>query len=135
MRQTIYPIKMFSPQLGSYNGALLVTGAVFIMTLIMHEWIFRILVASEYRGISYLLPWVILAGGLFACGQMISLKLMSEFKTQTLLVPKIVTALFGVIFNVLGASIAGVHGVIVALNAFSVISFIWMVILGRSQYV
>ena len=111
-------------------SALLVTAVAFIMALVMHEWIFRILVASEYRGISYLLPWVILAGGLFACGQMISLKLMSEMKTQTLLVPKIVTALFGVACNVVGASIAGMHGVVMALIAFSTVYLIWMLLIG-----
>lgn len=110
--------------------ALIVTGVTFIVTLIMHEWIFRILVAPEYRGISYLLPWVILAGGLFAGGQMISLKLMSEMKTRALIIPKIITAMLGIGLNILGAALAGIHGVVIALIIFSTIYYIWMLMLG-----
>jgi O-antigen/teichoic acid export membrane protein len=41
----------------------------FAFTFYMHEWLFRLLVATEYRGSSYYLPWVVLAGGgAFCCG-------------------------------------------------------------------
>ena len=113
--------------------ALLVTIAAFTVTWFLHDWLFQILVAVEYRKTSYLLPWVILAGGIFASGQMLALKLMSELKSGSLLVPKIVTALLGVFFNVMGAAFAGIHGVVGALIGFSAVYLFWMVMLGRTR--
>lgn len=111
--------------------SLFITLLGFGIAFTLHEWFFRLLVAPEYRAISYLLPWVVLAGGLFAAGQMLALKLMSEMKSAVMTMAKIVTALAGVLFNVIGATIAGVEGVVCALVAFSVLYFIWMSLLGR----
>lgn len=104
----------------------------FMLALGLHDWIFRLLVASDYRGVSYLLPWVVLAGGVFAAAQMLSLKLMSEMKSASLLAPKVVTALLGTGLNLVGAALAGLHGVVAALTTFSCIYIVWMVLLGRT---
>lgn len=111
--------------------SLLVTLLGFAFTFALHEWLFRFLVAPEYRAASYLLPWVVLAGGIFAAGQMLALKLMSEMKSATMTSAKIVTALMGILFNVIGAALAGMQGVVGALVAFSGAYFIWMVLLAR----
>lgn len=111
--------------------SLMVTLIGFAITFAAHALIFRVLVAAEYRDISYLLPWVMLAGGIFAAGQMLALKLMSEMKSSAMTTAKIVTALMGVLFNVIGAAHAGMHGVVGALVAFSGIYFVWMVMLAR----
>ena len=62
---------------------------------------------------------------------MLALKLMSEMKSATMTAAKIVTALMGVIFNVIGAALAGMQGVVGALVAFSGLYFIWMAMLAR----
>lgn len=111
--------------------SLMVTLLGFAITFAMHEWFFRILVAAEYRSGSYLLPWVVLSGGIFAAGQVLALKLMSEMKSATMTTAKIVTALVGTLFNVIGAVLAGMHGVVWALVAFSTIYFVWMAMLAR----
>jgi O-antigen/teichoic acid export membrane protein len=98
----------------------------FLLTFFSHKWLFHILVASEYRNISNYLPWVILAGGIFSAGQMLSLRLMSEMKTQSLNIIKITTALIGILCNLLGAAYAGMSGIVIALVVFSGIYFIWM---------
>lgn len=107
----------------------------FVIIFATHEWFLGLLVAAEYRGSSYLLPWIVLAGGLFAAGQMLSLKLMSEMKSSAMTTAKIVTALIGILFNVIGAALAGIDGVVGALVAFSVIYFVWMAILGQHVFV
>lgn len=110
--------------------SLLVTLLGFALTFFMHEWLFSLLVATEYRGSSYYLPWVVLAGGVFAAGQMLALKLMSEMKSAAMTKAKISTALVGILCNVIGAALAGIQGVVGALVAFSVISFVWMAVIA-----
>lgn len=111
--------------------ALGLTGGAFLMALLFHTLIFRILVAAEYRSLSYLLPWLLLAGGVFAAGQTIALNLMSRNKTQAMTAVKIVTALLGVIFNFAGAYWYGITGIVIAGVLFSVLYFLWMLVLSR----
>lgn len=114
---------------------LLLTLVVFTSTYFIHDWIFYILVAEEYRSASYLLPWMILAGGLFSAGQVLSLKLMSDLNTTALLWPKIITAVVGTVFSFGGAFYAGLQGVVVAMIAFSAIHMIWLGILSKGRVV
>lgn len=111
--------------------SLIVTLLGFAITFTLHEWLFNLLVASVYRGSSHLLPWVVLAGGMFAAGQMLALKLMSEMKSSAMTTAKIVTALIGILLNVIGAALAGMQGVVGAMVAFSGIYFVWMAVLAR----
>lgn len=111
--------------------SLLATLLGFVFTLALHEWLFRGLVAIEYRGDSYLLPWVVLAGGVFSSGQILASKLLSEMRTSSLTMVKIITSLVGVFCNVLGAAFAGIIGVVVSLVMFSLIHFVWIAILSR----
>lgn len=110
--------------------SLLITlmGSLFAFGL--HTWLFRLLVAEKFRGVSYLLPWVVLAGGLYATGQMLALKLMSEMRSGVMLWAKIITALLGVLFNIFGALLAGLQGIVGALLAFSSIYLVWIVLLA-----
>ena len=81
---------------------------------------------------SYLLPWMLLASGLFAAGQTIALRLMSLLQTKMLIVPKILTAVFGIGLSSGGAYHSGIKGVVVAQVLFSATYFGWMLLLrGR----
>jgi O-antigen/teichoic acid export membrane protein len=107
-------------------AVLLMTALAFIFTFSQHERIFQLLVASNYHAVSYLLPWVVLAGGLFSASQMLLLKLQSEMKQNTMITAKIVTAIIGVCLNIYGASQFGLQGIVAAIVAFSVITLLWM---------
>jgi O-antigen/teichoic acid export membrane protein len=98
----------------------------------MHTLIFMVFVSPEFRAHSYLLPWFVLAGGLFSTGQMLVLKVLSEVRPRILLTVKIGTALLGLVLNVLGAWLAGIHGVVAALVTFSVVYVLGMLWLTRS---
>ena len=105
---------------------LFITIIAVLVSLRLEELLFSLLVAEEYRSISYLLPWVILAGGVFASGQVLSLKIMSELRSKSMLSVKIVTAAIGVIANYILTMIFGLNGMIVGLNIFSVVYFMWI---------
>lgn len=113
--------------------ALSVTGAAFSVALLFHAQIFRILVAKEYGSVSHLLPWVMLAGGVFAAGQSLALNLMSQLKTRAMIVAKVVTALFGVVLNFVGAYWYGTPGIVVAGILFAVFYFLWMAVLSKRE--
>ena len=110
--------------------SLLFTFAMFIVSFALHSWVFKMLVFNEYRNYSYLLPWFVLAGGIFSSGEVISLRLMSELKTSKMFVIKVATSIFGALLNVLCAYYAGMHGVIFSLTIFSAVYFIWMFLVG-----
>ena len=104
----------------------------FVVTFTLHERIFHLLVAAQYQDTSYLLPWVLLAGGFFAMGQILSLKLMSEMKLAKLTTAKIITALLGLGLNFYGAFSAGLLGVVIALVVFSIIYLVWIIYLASN---
>jgi O-antigen/teichoic acid export membrane protein len=111
--------------------ALGVTIASFAVALLLHAQIFKVCVAKEYESVSYLLPWMLFAGGIYATGQIISLNLMSQMKPHLMITAKIVTALLGVMFNFAGAYWFGIGGVVLANVLFSVLYFVWMVMLQK----
>ena len=114
----------------------LITSSCLVLTVLfvliafgLHEFIFRHLVAVNYRHASNLLPFLVLAGGLFATGQVLSLKLLSELRSHSLIRVKIITASLGVVLNYVGASLAGLGGIVAAIVAFGAIYLVWMIIL------
>lgn len=102
------------------------TGFAFFAALLLHPIIFKILVAERYRSISYLMPWFVVSGGLFASGQTLASNLQAQMKTRQMIPAKIVTAIVGVVMNFWGVYLYGLTGVIGAGVLFSVIYFLWM---------
>ncbi len=107
-----------------------VTSIVFLGAFLFHTQIFHIFVAKKYASVSHLLPWIVLASGVFAAGQTIALNLMSQMKTHTMAVAKITTALLGVLLNFVGAYWCGITGIVIAGVLFSVLYFVWMAMLS-----
>lgn len=114
--------------------ALSMTSVAFVLALLFHKQIFQLLVAKEYAQASSLLPWIVLAGGIFAAGQTISLNLMSQLKTRSMISVKIITASIGILLNFAGAYFFGIEGVVFASILFSFLYFCWMAAIAkRSQ--
>jgi O-antigen/teichoic acid export membrane protein len=112
---------------------LLLTAAAILPAFVLHGFIFRWLVAPGYQSVSPLLPAIVLAGGLFASGQLASVSLMSGTETRGLLAPKIVTAIIGVLLNVVGAKLFGITGVVGALAVASGLYLFWMLYLVMKE--
>ncbi|MCX5701470.1 MAG: lipopolysaccharide biosynthesis protein [Candidatus Omnitrophica bacterium] len=113
---------------------LFITGIATLLAFSLHRSIFRYLVAPEYREISWLLPGMVLAGGLFASGQCGSIIFQIGMETRSLLLPKVLTAIVGVLLNILGAAYWGVVGVVAASVIFYFSYTLWILILVRLRY-
>lgn len=106
--------------------ALAVTAVGFFIVLFLHLQIFALFVAKKYSTVSYLLPWMLLAGGVFAAAQTVALNLMSQMKTQAMTTCKIATSIIGVLANFAGAYLFGIPGIVGATAFSSVIYFLWI---------
>lgn len=109
-----------------------VTAFAFLAALLMHVQLFSILVAEEYRTVSYLLPWIIVSGGIFASGQTLASNLQAQMKTREMMAAKIVTALLGIALNVAGSYWYGITGLVYAGLLFAILHFAWMAVLVKN---
>jgi O-antigen/teichoic acid export membrane protein len=100
---------------------------------LLHDLIFILLAAPDYYESSWLLPGMVLSGGLFAAGQIASLSFMSSNQTHMLIAPKILTAMTGLLFNCIGAAWLGLPGVVAASIAFSLFYLLWLMKLLRPK--
>ncbi len=105
--------------------SLTLTAVAFAVSFLLHERIFNFLTSAEFRAGSYFLPWVVLAGGLFATGQLLLIKLSVEFQSHRMINLKIGTAIIGLAANFTGACLFGIEGVVGALVVFSLVFLTW----------
>jgi O-antigen/teichoic acid export membrane protein len=101
-------------------------------TAIVSTQLFHLLFPPSYGTVAHLLPLVVLASGMFACGQIASFKHMLSPNPKSLVLPKIATAVLGTSLNFLGASTLGITGVAVAGICFSTTYCLWVVVTAPS---
>ncbi len=113
----------------NFQLCLLTVGLSLVLTALATAWhgvAFDLVGDAAYRDVSPLLPLVVLAGGLFAAGQVATLAPMANADTASLLLPKIVTSLVGVAMTAAGAALFGIEGVIGSNIAFGLLYAVWI---------
>jgi O-antigen/teichoic acid export membrane protein len=113
--------------------AVIATLAAVALSWVFHNEIFAFLAAPEYRSVSWLLPLLVLSGGLFSIGQVINMTFFVKTDTRILIYPKIVSAVFGVVLNYLGAYFYGLIGVALAGIVFPLMYLVWILILYSTK--
>src|SRR5439155_23269498 len=86
--------------------------AATIAALVLHRPLAALMLAPEFRPWSWLLPCLVLSGGLYATGQLAVLPVISGTDTRMLIPAKVVTAVIGVALSAAAAWHLGIVGVI-----------------------
>ncbi len=102
------------------------------MAAILHTEIFALFVPSQYHHVSALLPWMTLAGGVFASGQMAVLFILSSMNTKSLMFFRICGGMLGIALNFIGAWIWGINGIVLAILLWAVFYLFWMMRLWKT---
>jgi O-antigen/teichoic acid export membrane protein len=97
---------------------------------ILHGVVFRIFVAPGYRGVSWLLPFVVLNAGMLACGQVAALTLMTDTRTGVMVAPKLTTAVLTLVVCLVGAKRFGIAGVVGGGVIPATTYFVWVLLLS-----
>lgn len=96
---------------------------------LLHPLVFQLFAGPSYRLVSGYQPAMVLAGGLFACGQIASLTQLNRGDSKALLGPKIGMGLVGTLLNIAGAYFFGLPGVVYASVIFSILYLLWVLVI------
>lgn len=121
--------RSFAAPIGYINVAITCLVILTIVSYFISDIVVGFLSNSSFQKYSNLLPLFISAGGLFAIGQLISVKIAAELRQKTLLLIKVSTAIVGTILNIVLAKYFGMIGVSLSLVLFSA-----MYVLSISKY-
>ena len=130
------PDRVRASRIANERLLLAVLGSTVLITIVsalLHRWIALLLLAPEYRSASHFFPWMTLAGGLFATGQVAALGFMTANRVRSMTAPKIITALVGVALNLAGAFLYGVAGVVGAGVITAAIYCGWLILLAAQN--
>jgi O-antigen/teichoic acid export membrane protein len=98
---------------------------------LISDWLFSILVAPNFRSYAGLLGYVVMAGGLFAAAQLLSLRTHADMTVRRTIPVKIGSAIAGTMLNLLFARRWGITGVVGSVLGFSIIYLCWTILLIR----
>ncbi len=112
---------------------LCLTGIVSLLMYMFHARIFALFASKDYGTVSYLLPWMTLASGVFAAGQTRALSLMSQMQTRKIALPKITIAVLGLTLNFAAAYVEGITGIVIALVIVSSLYSLWIMALAAKH--
>ena len=110
---------------------ILLTVVLFLLFWQFGEEVIRLLSAEKYVKLARYLPWMVIAGGLFNFGQNYANRFMLSMQTNLLLFPKIISAILGFIFNIVGAYYYGLPGLIISLVVTQTLYVLVMILFWR----
>ncbi len=103
-----------------------------LLVAILHSYIFHLLVNDSFFSVSPLLPWVVLAGGIFSLAQLYASKAMALLKTEKIISTMIGSSIIGILAAMVGTYYFSLNGAVFSMVIHSISYFIWIVIVGRS---
>lgn len=117
-------VKRFVKNLASFG--LFFTFCAALIAWLFHREIFRLLVAEDYHNVSYLMPWVILAGGLLGIAQIFGTQIFSELRTKEVMSAGVITGLIGTVCNIILIYLFNIYGAVASLCVYAAINLYWL---------
>lgn len=92
-----------------------VTGIGVLVAFIVAPAIIRILADEKYVHTSWLLPWMILAGGIFNLAQGYANRFMLNLRTDLIIFPRVASGVIGLVLNIVFIQWIGMPGLVIAM--------------------
>lgn len=112
-----------------------ITAIAFLAAQQWHAKIFSMLVSAEYLSVSWLMPWMILAAGIYSMSALMGVQMAGHFIAKERLPMAIGTSIIGILATFTGSYLLGIEGVALALVFHAVVSLIWSYSLFRKYVI
>lgn len=107
--------------------SILITIIGFFIAMFFSSFFLKLLSNPRYVELSYLFPYMVISGGIFATAQILSIDFQSRMKIRQLLYIKIVTSIFGIILSGVAIYYFGLIGSVISSVGFS-LSYLFAII-------
>ena len=116
-------------------SALLTTLLFVLICAIFHSAIFKVLVSEEYHHVSFYLPVVVAAGGIYAIGQVYANRILAIMMSKALMPATILSAIAGSVAAYIGAYYWFLQGAVYSLLVYSVSYLVLLLPLAMKESV
>jgi O-antigen/teichoic acid export membrane protein len=104
-----------------------------LATYLLRTRLVGLMFGRGYQEAGQYLPWLVVAAGLFACGQITSHAMLIRRRTKAMIAPKIGTGILALLFYIIGARVAGIYGVVAANIGFALVYCLWIMRLAACR--
>lgn len=108
------------------------TALAVFTTAIFHSYIFHLFVSKSFFSVSYLLPFCVLAGGIFSVAQLYASRVMALLKPQKIIPASIGSSIIGISAAFVGTYYFSLAGAVFSMVVHAISYFLWIFITARS---
>lgn len=106
---------------------ILLTVIAGLLSFALHEVVFEIFVGEEFREISYMLPIIVIAGGIFGTAMLIGSKLFALMSAREAMPASIISSIIGILASIIGVYYFSIIGAIYAILIHAISYFILII--------
>ena len=97
---------------------------LFVIALASHKFIFSVLVGETYRSVSFLWPYMVLAGGITISSSGLLVTLFADMRTKLIIPMKLTSTILVTGCVMVGAKVYGISGVVFGVLFFAMLEFV-----------
>lgn len=109
-----------------------ITALAVLTATVLHSYIFHLFVNDSYISVSYFLPWLVLAGGIFAVAQLYASRIMALLMPKKILSASIGSSVIGIAAAVVGTYHFQLAGAVISVVIHSISYFFLIMIASKS---
>ena len=110
-----------------YLSLFIIVVSFFLSILMFHfeNQVLGLFVSEEYLDFSHLTFWMVIAGGIYSSGHLLTVAFQYKLKTKSLMFGKIITSIFGIFCNILFTFLFSIYGLVFSMIIFSVFHYLY----------